>query len=150
MVSTTTWIEDSVKFIRDDLGSNITDPISGSRSGRDRFVMTSYPERPVKYPLITVRNNGSSLVRLGMRSSLCQANIVLEVRVWARNEVEKDQLTEQVQNRLRSIQFTTTGTSDFQKLHDFGISSVVPVDESGVEGVKSNVLTVNYFFILGS
>ena len=55
--TSSTFLADTLLFIRNFLDSNITDPISGSRAGRDRFVMTSYPQRDVKYPIITVKHD---------------------------------------------------------------------------------------------
>jgi len=155
MVSTTTYISDTIKFIRNDLLNNITDPISTTRSTNSKFVMTSYPQRPAEYPLITVRHDGgASIKRLGMRSELIWMSIPVEVRVWARNEKEKDTLTQQVINRLRSNQFGGgASTSDDQELHDFDILSQTPIYEEGGEGeisIKSMVISIQYNFVLGS
>ena len=80
MVFTSTFLQDSVKFIRNNLDDNLTDPISASRSGRERFVMTSYPKRNVKYPIITVKNNGPADVqRLGMRSNMHWITVPIEI-----------------------------------------------------------------------
>ena len=154
MVETNTFLSATAKFIRDDLLSNITDPISASRPSNSRFVMTSYPERKVVYPLITIRHEGPvNIQRMGMRSLQQWTQIILEVRIWARNEKEKDELTEQTLNRLRSIQFGANSTSDTEELHDYLLLSATPVDEineQGRVGVKSMVLRVQYLFVLGA
>jgi len=139
-------------FIRNDLSSNVTDPIAGSRSGRDRFVRTSYPKRPVTYPIITVRCTGiKDVSRLGMRSELHWLRIPIEVRIWARNEKERDDLTQDVYNRLRSNQFGGgASSSDDEELHDFLLQSSVLVDEEGEGGIKSCVMLFSYSFIAGS
>lgn len=146
-LSSSTFLSDSIKFIRDFLDSNITDPISTKRSGRDRFVMTSYPKRGVKYPIITIRSsNIPNIKRSGMQSEGVWTGFVIEVRVWARNEVEKDELTEKVFNALRENQFGAGGSVEFE-LHDFIMNSAVPIDEEGAEGeqsIKSMVMEYQY------
>ena len=151
MVTTSTFIQDTVLFIRNELDSNVTDPIASDRTARERFVMTSYPERGVKYPIITVRNIGAvSEQRLGMQSELIWVRMPLELRIWARNEKERDEITQDTYNHLRSNQFGGGSSSvDDEDLHDFTILSAVPVDEDGETGVKSMVMTAQYMFVLG-
>ena len=158
MVSTTTFIQDTIVFLRNDLRTNITDPISTSRAANSQFVITSYPQRKVVYPLITVRyQGGATLQRLGMRSELEATSIPVEIRIWSRNEIEKDTLTQQVVNQLRSNQFGgSTSSSDNENIHDYKITSMIPIDEdvgnqaSGRQTIKSMIINVDYLFILGS
>ena len=147
MVATATIISDTVRYIRNDLSSNITDPITG-RSGRERFVMTSYPQRPVKYPIVTVKTSGiEAPMKLGMQSALHQSSLMLEVRIWARNVIEKDELSESILNRLRGQELTVASS---ESLHDFSVLSTVDVDEPGDGGIKSRVITIKYIFIYGA
>lgn len=151
-VSTGSFIYDTLTYIRDTLTSGITDPISSARTSVDtraKFVMTSYPERAVLYPIITVRNQGpTDIKRLGMQSELQWVNMPIEIRVWARNEKERDSLSTDVYNVLRGNQFGDVNSSaDIKGLHDFNVKSSVPVDE---DDVKSQVIAVNYKFILGA
>ena len=148
-----TLISDSVKFLRNDLSDNITDPVT--RATDERFVMTSYPQRSVRYPIITVRNEGVQEVqKTGFKSELKWVKLPMEVRVWARNEKEKDELTEQVLNRLRVNQFDGgSASSDDFELHDFKILNVVHVDEpneNGKQGVKSSVIHLSFNHMYGS
>ena len=144
-----TILQNTVTYIRNDL-SNITDPIASSRIGRERFVMTSYPQREVKYPLITVQvdSMATDLV-LGMQSSSQFIEIPVEIRVWARNEKEKDSLTDSVIDRIRSNLFTATTGYVAYGLHDFRIISMVNVDEPGDAGIKSRVISIKFKAILG-
>lgn len=151
VLQASTFISDSVKFIRNDLGSNITDPISGSRPTGERFVMTSYPKRQVVYPIVTVKNAGiGDDHRLGMRNTGTWTTFNIEVRAWARNEVEKDSLSQQIITRMRSNQYGTSGgsLSDDFGLHDYKLLSVVPVDEDGEAGIKSSVMEFEFKVIL--
>lgn len=143
-LSAATFLRDSTLFIRDGLDTNITDPISAKRTDRDRFVMTSYPKRGVKYPIITVRPlNPHNEKRLGMQSEGTWTVLPFEVRVWARNEKEKDELTQEILTYLRTNQFGTGGSVEFE-LHDFEWISSVTVDEEGDEGIKSRVMEIQY------
>ena len=84
-----------------------------------------------------------------MQSESHLVRIPLEIRIWARNEKEKDELTQDVYNHLRSNQFGGGSASvDDEDLHDFTVLSSVPVDEPGETGIKSQVLEVQYLFIL--
>jgi len=151
MTASNTLMRDAFFFIKNDLLSNITDPISAKRPSNEKHVLTSYPQRSVTYPVITVRSQGpADPQRLGMRSELWFIKIPIEVRVWARNEVERDLLTQQVINRLRSNQFGASSSSDTEDLHDLTLDSTVPVDELGKEGVKSMVMSLTYSFVLGA
>jgi len=146
-VASATFVADSVNLIRDNLATNITDPITSKRVGNEKFVMTSYPKRPVKYPLITVVDSGvSQPIRLGMQSEGTAITLPLEIRIWARNVVERDELFDSVYNYLRTNQFSgddITGAN----LHDFSLTSAVNVDEPGKEGIKSKVMSIQYLFI---
>ena len=146
-ISSSTFVADTINFIRDKLILNITDPISGSRAGNEKFVMTSYPQRPVKYPIITVVDSGiTQPIRLGMQSEGTAINFPLEVRIWARNVKERDEIFDLVYTYLRTNQFSgddITGAN----LHDFKLNSLVNVDEPGEAGIKSKVMEVQYLFI---
>ena len=54
MVSKDTILLDTLFYIKKDLLDNLTDPLA-ARSASSKFVMTSYPQRPVNYPLITIK-----------------------------------------------------------------------------------------------
>lgn len=147
-VATATFMTDTTCLLRDHLLTNITDPISAQRASDEKFVMTSYPERPVKYPLITVKlEDAPGSERLGAQSTLHLQNLPLEIRIWARNYKEKDELAQQVINQLRNADLTTMVVGG---LLNFEVLSAVNVDEGGQAGVRSRVIKVNYQFILGA
>lgn len=148
-VNTSTFIADTTILIRDALLNNITDPISGTRASNERFVMTSYPQRPVKYPIITVKNTNIDMPkRLGMQSEIHYTALPMEIRIWARNEVEKDELTQNTINYLRDLEYSASGTV-VANLLGFKVTSAVNVDEPGDAGIKSKVIGAQYNFILG-
>lgn len=152
MVSTTTFIEDTLKFIRDDLDTNITDPISGSRANRERFVMSHYPARAVKYPVITITQVGlSHPQRGGLQSEIDIYTITIEIRIWARSVTEVVQLTDEVMNQLRLNQFGGAEASTSSNLHDWKIESLVNVDvpQDDNRYLRTKVIEISYLFVAG-
>ncbi len=135
-VRSSTFIADLVVFLRDKLKTNIT-----SVSSR---VYTSYPQRGVIYPMITVTDIGSRQEgRLGMSSEGTILRLGVEIRVWGRNVKERDEIFDDVYDYLRSNQLSgddITGAN----LHDFSMGSAVNVSEPDV---KSKVMEVTYLFI---
>jgi len=65
------------------------------------------------------------------------------VRIWARNQKEKDDLFAKVLNRLKDIQFTIDGTV-VEGAHDFNLLSSVEVDEEGEKAPKSRIMQLSY------
>ena len=148
MVAKATILQDTLYFMKADLTANITDPISSKRSAKSKFIMTSYPQRPVQYPLITIKATNVEALRAGMQTTAQDILITLEIRIWARNEKEKDGLYEDILNRLSAIQFTAGGSTK-SELHDLILGSAVEVDEEGASGaqvIKSRVITCSYTF----
>jgi hypothetical protein len=149
-ITTTNFISETVLGIRDNLIGSITDPISGTRPSGEKFIMTSYPKRAVHYPLITVKSTNVSFPnRMGFQSTLHYTKLPIEIRVWARNEIEKDRLSQNVINQLRQIEYATSGTVQANLL-SFKVNSAINVDEEGEEGIKSKIIAVEYEYILGT
>ena len=147
-VASTTFLADTVNLIRNNLNSNITDPISATRPGGEKFVLTEYPKRAVTYPIITVTDAGiTQPQRLGMQSESTAIFITLEIRIWAKNVVQRDELFDSIYTWLRTNQFGGSEALTDAELHDFTLNSVVNVNEIGQEGIKSKVLEVQFLFI---
>ena len=134
-------LRDILYFIKTDLRANITDPLSRTYN----WVFTSYPQKNVVYPIITVKIPNIEATRAGMQVDRMDMKMVVEVRIWARNEKEKDTLYDEIMDRLATIQFSTSGSVD-SDFHDFNIISSVEVDEDGETGTKSRILQVEYKF----
>jgi len=147
-VTSATFLADAINLIRDKLKNNITDPLVATRPARERFCLTSYPKRAVTYPIITVTDRGIvQPQRLGMASEGTLINLDIEIRIWARNVKERDELFDSIYDYLRTNQLdTTTGLSD-SNLHDFSLGSAVNVDETGEEGIKSKVMEVTFLIV---
>lgn len=145
-INGSTIITDTTIFLRDMLASGITDPIT--RATNERFIMTSYPERPATYPLITVVPQGpADIRRLGFQSEEHYVKLPYEIRIWARSQRQKEQLTEQVYTWLRTNQFSGTYATTDQSLWGFRLDGTTIVDEPGKDGVKSFILNIQYNFI---
>ena len=150
-ITSNTFIADSVLYIRDYLVTSVTDPILSTRSNTSRFIMTSYPRRATEYPIITVRDSGGSLIqRGGMRSTVTINKIQIEIRVWGRNVIERDQLSQEILDDLRTVQTTANTGSEVVGLHDFNVASVVnvPPPQEGEENIQSKIIRIEYMVIL--
>jgi hypothetical protein len=80
------------------------------------------------------------------------ATVLVEARIFARNEKERDNLTEQILTYLNSNQFpyTTSNTSTNVDLHDFRILSCVNIDDMDSEnGYLSTSIMLQYKFLYG-
>ena len=144
-VESNTFIRDILFFIKNDFLSNITDPESGKRSANSEFIMTSYPQRLVQYPLITIKLTNFTATSAGMQTNAMDVTAFIEVRVWGRQEKEKDELANDCYKRLRDIQFTSGG-SRANYLYDFTLLSAVEIDEPGTDQPKSRLLNIRYNF----
>lgn len=144
MANKTTILTDIFSFLKDSLAS-ITDPIASTRASNSKFIMTSYPQRQVQYPLITLKCTNFEAPRSGMQTTAQDIKLTIEIRIWARNEKEKDNLFTAVHSRLANVQFITDGSvaNDF---HNFNVLSGTEIDEPGDQGIKSRILQLNYQF----
>jgi len=141
------FISESTLFIRDILRTNITDPLLRTGSGIS-FIYSSYPKKEVKYPLITVKpTDTSDIRRLGMQSEQVAMTMPYEIRVWARNEKEKDTLAQEIYTFLQGNQFGAGSVTSAVGLHDFNCTSMTNVDEEGEEGIKSKIMMYKYLYI---
>ncbi len=148
-VTRTNIVSDILLFIKKDLQNNIQDPISNTRSKNSKFIMTSFPQRAVQYPLVTLKITNIERLRAGMQTTLQDITITMEIRIWARNEKEKETIYQQVSRRLADIQFTDSTGSTANNLHDWTELSANEIDEPGEAGaatIKSRVLQGSYTF----
>ncbi len=147
-VNSTTFLADAVNLIRNKLKNNIADPISTIRPANERFCMTSYPQRPVTYPLITIVDRGiTQPQRLGMGSESTSIILTLEIRTWARNVKERDELFDSIYTYLRQNQLDSDEGLVSANLSGFTMTSAINISEPGQEGIKSKVMEVNFLII---
>jgi len=148
-------LHDGVLRMKHLLASGITDPISASRSSGYQFVMTSYPERKVEYPIITIKANQGTMERMGMQSEMAFLPIIFTIDVWSKKTKERDELSGSVFSLLRQCQYgknsianTGSGTV-LETLYDFRLLSIVDFDEPGKEGIHRKMMTAQYKYITG-
>ena len=148
-ITTTTFLQDITLLIRGFLVSGCVDPLTATRSSASKFVLTANPTRNVEWPVIVVKSGNITTRKLGLASEQVLANTPFEVRIWARTQKEKDSLTQQAINALRTRQ-TGSGESIANELFGFNIMSANDVDEfdGGMQGIKSKILNVSYSVIL--
>lgn len=142
-VSGTNFLADSIILVRDKLRTNVT--------GVNGRVYTSYPQQPVIYPMITVVDrNISQPQRLGMGSEGTVLYLTLEIRIWARNVKERDEIFDSVYDYLRGNQLDTTTGLVESNLNGFTLLSAVNINEDAKEGevaIRSKVMEVRFTFI---
>lgn len=145
MVEKTSLLTDVFSFLKTSL-SAVTDPIASARATRSSFIMTSYPQKQVQYPLITLKCTNYVAKRAGMQTTAQDIKLTIEIRIWARNEKEKDTLFIAVQNKLDDLQFTASTGSVANNLYNFNVLSGTEIDEPGEQGIKSRILQLQYEF----
>lgn len=145
MAERKTLISDILQFLKEYLSTNIDDPISSKRGKSSRFIMTSFPEREVKYPLITLQNTNIEEIRAGMQTTAMDINLTIELRVWSLSVAQADKLTQEILHTLANCQFLVDGNID-NDFHNFSVGSAVRVDEPGRAGLKSRIIQLNYQF----
>ena len=142
-ISSSKFLSDAIIFLRDKILENVNDPLQLKR-GNEKFVLTEYPQRQVIYPVITITDAGSIQEgRLGMSSQGTIIRLTIEIRVWARNVIERDSLFNKIHEYLRTNQIYDDDISG-ANLHDFSLGNVVNVSE---ENVKSKIMEVNFLFL---
>jgi len=146
MANRNTLIKDVLFFLKNELSTNITDPISATRGNSSKFVMTSYPEREVKYPLITLEVNNIEETRAGMQTTAMDINLEVTLRIWSKSITQSDKLAQEILDRLADIQFTDETGSIDNDFYGFNIGSVIRVDEPGKGATKSRIIQLSYQF----
>jgi hypothetical protein len=144
-------ISDSTLRFKHLLASGITDPISATRT--TSFVMTSWPERKIEFPLITVRTNLGVSERLGMQSEGQYLPILVFIDVWSKNVRERDVIAGSVFEILRQNQYGTDSTGNtgsgtiLERLYDFRLLNMVDLDEPGKEGIHRKSIQAQYKYV---
>lgn len=140
------FISQPVIFLRDLLLNNIVDPGS-PRPIDSKFVMTSYPQANVKYPLITVVSDGTNMVkRLGMQSEQSWMNIPIQITVWGKNTIQRDALSQQVFTFLEGNQFGAGSETVNFGMHDFKLNSSYfqSIEEGKDQIIQKNIMKFSW------
>jgi hypothetical protein len=146
-INSATYLTDTIIYIKNFLKSKLTDPIASKRASGEGWIFTSFPKENITYPIITILDDGNNTIqRLGMQSSLQSVSMTIQIRIWARNMVEKDTLFNNIYNQLRTNEFLTGGSRE-AGIHDFKLESTVNVDEEGSQGIRSKIIRIKYMYI---
>lgn len=145
-INGSTFLSDSIIFVRNVIRDNITDPLGKNGS---MFVFTSYPRENITYPVVTVRHRGmTDIRRLGMQSQGTLMSLPIEIRVWSKNEKHRDLISQDIYYFLKNNQLGQTGSvTQAVGLHDFTLTSTADIDEDGDEGIKSRVMEYTYLYM---
>lgn len=151
-VSGSTILHDSVLKVRALIASGVSDPISANRwtASGCRFVVTSFPERLVQYPVITVAGNKGRDERMGTQTQAMKTPVFVEVDVYSKSTKERDTLADAVYQTLKTsqmgIQAGWTGT-ELDLLYDFHFLNEFNIDEVGKRGIHRKHQSYSYFMI---
>ncbi|MEK6885279.1 MAG: hypothetical protein AABY22_36950 [Nanoarchaeota archaeon] len=149
-ISNPSIISDAIIRIRSLLSSGLSDPGS-PRAGTEQFILTSWPERSVKYPIITLDATMGVMERLGMQSEGAVVPVNFVINVFSKNVKQRDQLAGSVFNLLRTSQYDIDGTTGsgtvLERLYDFRLANITSLDETGKEGLHRKIIDCQYKFI---
>jgi hypothetical protein len=145
-VSSATLLHDSVVYFRDLLLNNVTDPKTSQRPSGYKFCMTSFPERRVFYPIVTVGAELSPDYNLGMRSENSMITVNITVRIYSKSTKERDELADAVYDFLRGYQLGTSETID-TGLYNFRLVNMTPMDEPGPDGIHQMIIEFRYEYV---
>ena len=120
-------LHDSVLFYRDLFLNTLTDPVSGARiaASGEKFVLTAYPGRPVRWPIITVEAAGMTCQSLGMSSTAQLVTLNFEANIYSQSPKQRDQITDDIFDKLRTNKALIIASG----LHDTIITTSVSLDE---------------------
>jgi len=141
-----TLIHDATLYMRDLLISGTTDPISGTRTSAQKWVMTTHPERAVRYPFMTVKTVALGDSPLGMTTNMRVSPLRFEVSIHSKSIKQRDTIWDNVYNTLKLEDTVASGTM-FYDLHDFRLESMVDVDGEGMEGIHSRHGAFTYYYV---
>ena len=138
-------VHDTIIRLAQLIASGVTDPISGSRSAKSKFVTFSFPDHDVQYPLITIQGRIISDTRLGVPSQNMRTDVAVEARVWSKSTTQRDGLADKIYETVVSNQSNSASGTEAFGLYDLRTLRQVNIDEPGKEGVHSKVQEFAYF-----
>jgi len=144
-ISSSTILQDVEKFLVTLIRTNVTDPISTRRSSNSKFVLSSYPSRDTQYPFISVVTQSPDTVDKSIGTQVQRVTITSEIRVWARNVRERDEICDAIFNILRTKQTSSGGSVD-ENLFDMTFLNIGDINE---DKVRSRLIEVTYNYFAG-
>lgn len=124
--------------VRDGLRAGLNDPLS--RGGL--MVVTSYPQRPVRYPVVTVRTESVGLNYYGLQNSDGFQSFITYVVIYSNSLKEADILADEVITIVGTARFNVS--TQALQIFDIGIVGVSDSfkDEDGKRRVYIKTIEV--------
>ena len=142
-IASATLQHDVLLWLRDKLISSLTDPVS--RTGNEKFVMTSWPERPVRYPVVILEIIGESSKPLGVGVEASNVTLRVRIHVFSKSTAQRDAIADEIFRKLEQTQLDITGSA-LAGLHDFKLLNSFNQDEAGEGGLHRKIIDVSYTF----
>lgn len=136
MVNNVSLVKDSILALRGLIASGVTDPISASRAGSSAFVMTSWPDRPVQYPVIILDWRIGESTRMGAKTEAQMIPITIEAHIRAKATDTRDGLAGSLIEAIRTFQYDNSPASGTinQDLNHFRIRPSINLPPEGPDG----------------
>jgi len=142
-------IVDTSKPFHANIASGTTDPL-GSRKTNSKFIMTSYGERPVDYPVVVLSDAAINSTPLGQQSEAMAVGMTFRLDILAKKvgagSDSRDWVWDDVYNALRTNQRGVSPQSGTQShgLHNFRLLNTFNLDEPGPKGLHRKIATISY------
>ena len=151
-ISSVSLFGDLTLWARDVISGSVADPLADRQrqsldpGSNSRFVMTSFPQRAIAYPYVTVTHVTTNDEHLGMSSEDSLSRSVLQVDVWAKQVSHRDGIAGSVANAIRLTQLDTTGGLA-SGLFGIRLISARNLDEPGKTGIHRKSMDFQVSFI---
>ena len=152
VISSLGIVRDTTLLLRDVISGTVTDPVSnrqtqaGDAGSNARFVMTSFPERSIVYPFITVGDVTMLDENLGMGTEDSLSTMRYQVDVWTKQVGQRDGIAGSVFHGLRTSQLEAGGLVG-SGLIDFRLVSMRNLDEDGKGGIHRKSMDFEFKFV---
>lgn len=150
-VRSTNILEDTVTKIATFLRNNVTDPIAATRA-QTRWVFTSYPERNIEYPIVTITQAAERDEHISIGSEYKAAYITLRIEVWSHFTDERDQVWDDIYDEFRTHYTTADANGDKITglgLHDMIITNCLDIDTEAPTGkghIHRKIATIQFTY----
>jgi hypothetical protein len=143
-------LHDVVIRIKSLLASGISDPLSRDSTGSS-FILSSYPDKIIRYPVIVTSANLGNSNKMGMFSEMASLPVSVKIDVMTKSTKQRDEMTGSIFNLLRTSEYgmnATTGSGTIlERLYDFKLNGTVDLDEPGIDGMHRKIINCSYNYV---
>ena len=136
----TKFIKDGIFVIGSLLAESITDPQSTNRTSNEKFVLTAWPDRPVRYPVISVEQTELNSKSIGTKGLNSLTSINMEIMIFSKSTNERDILAGSIFAVMEQNQAVISASG----LIDQRFYNITNMDDSGSQGLHKKLLGVKY------